>query len=164
MLAEDMVNEDHIRDRLVEKGEHLFRAPQELELEPFTKHEAAEWLVNDLADHPHAFVLASVMDQQIKSERAWIIPVRFQERLGSFSMETLLRLSESDVRHHMSEPAALHRYVDKISRFFFNAIQRIAHKYNSDGGGALVDGRGSPADLGLNFRASDLLDRVARLH
>ena len=63
-----MINETQIKDRLVEHGEALFKAPHE----PiqFTKHRDADRLLNDLGNHPHAFVLASVMDRQIKAERA----------------------------------------------------------------------------------------------
>jgi len=125
-----MTNEDRIRDRLVERGEALFRAPRESVR--FTEHDAADRLLNDLAHHPHAFVLASVMDRQIKAERAWFIPFRFMEKLGSFSMDTLLSQSEADVRRLMTEPEPLHRFVDMMATFFFRAVQRIAREHNSD--------------------------------
>lgn len=86
------MNEDRIRDRLVERGKALFSAPRELV--EFTNHDGADHLLNDLTHHPHAFVLGSVMDRQMKAERAWIIPFRFMEKLGSFSMETLLKQIE----------------------------------------------------------------------
>jgi len=103
-----------------------------LELVQFTKDDAADQLLNDLTDHPHAFVLASIMDRQIKAERAWFIPYRFKEKLGSFSMRTLLRQSESDIQRLMLEPEPLHRFVDIMSRYFFKAVRRIADQYDSD--------------------------------
>ena len=124
------MNEASIRDRLVEHGEALFKAPHDFVR--FTKHDDADRLLNDLTHHPHAFVLASVMDRQIKAERAWLIPFRFMEKLGSFSIDTLLNQSEADVRRLMTEPEPLHRFVDKMATFFFRAVQRIADKYRSN--------------------------------
>jgi endonuclease III len=125
-----MMNENKIRDRLVEHGEALFKAPSEFVR--FTNHDDSDRLLNDLSGHPHAFVLASIMDRQIKAERAWLIPFRFMEKLGNFSMETLLEQSESDVHRLMTEPEPLHRFVDNMATFFFKAIQRIAEQYDSD--------------------------------
>jgi endonuclease-3 len=125
-----MMNENEIRDRLIEHGEALFKAPAEFVR--FTKHDDSDRLLNDLSGHPHAFVLASIMDRQIKAERAWLIPFRFMEKLGNFSMETLLKQSESDIRRLMTEPEPLHRFVDNMATFFFKAIQWIADQYYSD--------------------------------
>lgn len=130
LLAENMMNENRIRDRLVEHGEALFHAPPEFVR--FTKDDSADRLLNDLTDYPHAFVLGSIMDRQIKAERAWLIPYRFMEKLGSFSMEKLVRQSESDIQHLMSEPEPLHRFVDIMSDCFFKAVRRIADLYESD--------------------------------
>ena len=126
----EMNTEDRIRDRLVEHGEVHFKALHSSVR--FTKHDCADRLLNDLDQHPHAFVLASVMDRQIKAERAWLIPFRFKEKLGNFTMDTLLEQSESDVRHLMTKPEPLHRFVDMMAGFFFRAVQRIAREYNSD--------------------------------
>lgn len=125
-----MSNEQNIRKRLVDHGTTLFRAPRK-QLK-FAGHEEADRLVSDLTGHPHAFVLASIMDQQVKAERAWMIPYRFHQKLGSFSMEALLNLSEADIRRHMTEPVILHRFVDKMARFFFRAVHRIADQYQSN--------------------------------
>ncbi len=124
------MNEDRIRDRLVGHGESLFRAPPEFVR--FTQNDAADRLLNDLSGHPHAFVLASIMDRQIKAERAWLIPYRFMEKLGDFSMGTLVRQSQSDIQRLMSEPDPLHRFVEIMSACFFKGIRRIADQYESD--------------------------------
>ena len=50
---------------------------------PLHKQEA-DALLNDLAHHPHAFVLACVMDRQIKAERAWAIPYRLARFSAGF--------------------------------------------------------------------------------
>ena len=124
------MNEKAIRDRLVEHGKELFRAPKQLI--QFTGKEKADSLLNDLENHPHAFVLACVMDRQIKAERAWLIPYLISQKIGEFSMESLSVLSEEDVRGLMSEPEPLHRFVDKMAVNFYSAVQRIANVYNSN--------------------------------
>ena len=146
------MNEARIRDRLIEHGETLIKAPREFAR--FTKHDDADRLLKDLTHHPHAFVLGCVMDQQIKAERAWIIPFRFMEKLGSFSMETLLRQSEADVRRLMTKPEPLHRFVNKMSTFFFKAVQRIAQQYNSDAS-LIWAGKPSLATVVSRFRECD---------
>ena len=92
------MNEGAIKNRLVEHGQSLFSAPR-AQLVALTNVIEADALLNDLDNHPHAFVLACIMDRQIRAERAWIIPYRFQEKLGSFSMTTLLALSLEDIQN-----------------------------------------------------------------
>ena len=104
------MNEKTIRDKLVEHGQTLFHAPKQLI--QFTKVQAADTLRNDLINHPHAFVLACVMDRQMKAERAWLIPYRISEKLGGFSMKDLYHLSRAEVIRLMSKPEPLHRFVD----------------------------------------------------
>jgi len=142
-----MMKEARIRDRLFERGEALFKAPPDFIR--FTKHTDADRLLNDLKGHPHAFVLASVMDRQIKAERAWLIPFRFMEKLGSFSMQTLLKQSESDIRRLMSEPEPLHRFVDIMSDCFLKAVQRIVQQYASD---ASRIWKGKPSSANVVYR------------
>jgi len=121
------MNENTIRDRLVEHGQTLFRAPKQL-IE-FTSEPQADALLNDLTDHPHAFVLACVMDRQIKAEKAWLIPYRISEKIGEFSIEVLSALSRADVNRLMTEPEPLHRFVDTMTDHFHSAVQRIKNNY-----------------------------------
>lgn len=125
-----MMDETAIKNRLVEYGEKLFNAPRKPH--QFTKVEEADRLLNDLDSHPHAFVLACIMDRQIKAERAWIIPYKFMEKLGDFSMLTLRSLSLDEVRDLMSKPEPLHRFVDSMAQFFYSGINRITSNYNDD--------------------------------
>jgi endonuclease III len=124
------MSENAIRERLVEHGQELFRAPKRL-IE-FTQRHDADVLLNDLATHPHAFVLACVMDRQIRAERAWLIPYEISQTLGGFSMDMLFKLSRADVIRLMSQPKPLHRYVEMMSGLFFSAVQRISSHYAND--------------------------------
>ena len=119
-----------IKNRLIEQGRSLYDAPREVN--KFTKIEEADRLLNDLDDHPHAFVLACIMDRQIKAERAWQIPYKFQKKLGDFSMETLRSLSLRDVLELMSKPEPLHRFTDHMAKFFYSGIKRITTDYGGD--------------------------------
>ncbi|HHT9132599.1 MAG TPA: hypothetical protein ACFYED_08935 [Candidatus Tripitaka californicus] len=57
---------------LIKRGSELFSSPYK-KVE-FTKDSEADDLLNNLKQFPHAFVLACVMDRQLKAERAWQIP------------------------------------------------------------------------------------------
>lgn len=117
------MNENNIRNRLIEHGQTLFQAPKQLI--QFTRVPEADSLLNDLEIHLHAFVLACVMDRQIKGEKAWLIPYRISEKLNGFSMNTLRNLSRADVNRLMTQPEPLHRFTDKMSGFFQLAVQHI---------------------------------------
>jgi endonuclease III len=142
------MNERAIRDRLVEHGQTLFSAPKELI--QFTKVAEADALLNDLENYPHAFVLACVMDRQIRAERAWLIPYRISERLGSFSVKALSNLSAADVSRLMSKPEPLHRFVETMSRLFCSAVHQISSRYK--GNAALIwSGHPSSAEVVYRF-------------
>ncbi len=98
----------------------------------FTSVSAANELLNDLVEFPHAFVLACVMDRQIKAERAWLIPYLVSEKIGEFTIRALSNLSESDIKRLLSKPRPLHRFVDVMSKNFYLAVQRIAIQYSGD--------------------------------
>jgi len=148
------VNDNAIRDRLVERGKTLYEAPKEFC--EFTSVPEADVLLNDLEHYPHAFVLACVMDRQIKTEKAWVIPYRISERLMSeqlgndFSMETLSKLSEADINRLMSQPEPLHIFVKKMSGIFYSAVQLISNKYAGNAARIWLD-RPSSAEVVYRF-------------
>ncbi|MFH0980458.1 MAG: iron-sulfur cluster loop [Planctomycetota bacterium] len=146
------MNEKSIRDRLVEHGQTLFRAPKQTI--QFTRVSDANALLNDLTSHPHAFVLACVMDRQIKAEKASIIPYRISEKLGGFSMAKLRLLSRADVTRLMTEPEPLHRFVDKMSGVFHSAVQRISEDYAGDAA-RIWTGKPSSAEVVYRFLEFD---------
>ena len=146
-------SEAWIRDRLVEHGKQLFNAPKQLV--HFTDDEAANALLNDLTGHPHAFVLACVMDRQVKAERAWLISYRFQQRLGGdFSIQRLTSLTLAEVKTLMSEPEPLHRFADKMGGLFHATVQRIVQQYDSDASRIWQD-KPSSADVVYRFLEFD---------
>jgi uncharacterized HhH-GPD family protein len=146
------MNEKAIRDRLLEHGQTLFRAPKQLI--QFTREPEADALLNDLTDHPHAFVLACVMDRQIKAEKAWLIPYRISEKIGAFSMGTLSALSRADVHRLMTEPEPLHRFVDTMTGHFHAAVQRIKNNYAGDAA-RIWAGQPSSAEVVYRFLEFD---------
>ncbi|OQZ02065.1 MAG: iron-sulfur cluster loop [Candidatus Brocadia sp. UTAMX1] len=121
------MNEKAIRDRLVDHGTTLFNAPKQFV--PFTKVREADDLLNDLTAHPHAFVLACVMDRQMKAEKAWLIPYKLLEKVQDFSMSHLHSLSRNDINLLMKHPEPLHRFVDKMTDCLYSAVQRIQDTY-----------------------------------
>lgn len=144
--------EKPIRDRLVEHGLNLFRAPKQFIY--FTREPQADALLNDLRHHPHAFVLACVMDRQFKAEKAWTIPQRISEKIGGFSMDALAMLSLEDVKHLMTKPLPLHRFVNIMAVHFYEAVQRIKAEYTGDAGRIWAD-RPSSAEVVYRFLEFD---------
>jgi hypothetical protein len=103
-----------IASLLVKRGEELFNAHPKHVI--FTNDPSADALLNDLDRHPHAFVLACVMDRQIKAERAWLIPYEISQAIGGFSFELLRELSLDDFRRLLREPKVLHRFPEEMPK------------------------------------------------
>jgi len=146
------MNTNTIRDRLIDHGHKLFHAPKKL-IE-FTREPKADALLNDLTKHPHAFVLACVMDRQVKAERAWLIPYRISEKIGEFSIETLSALSLADVNRLMKIPEPLHRFVDIMANHFYSAVQRLKTAYAGDAA-RIWSGKPSSAEVVYRFLEFD---------
>jgi len=151
-MKKQEINHNSIRDKLVGRGQTLFRAPKQLI--QFTKVPKPDALLNDLDAHPHAFVLACVMDRQVKAEKAWLIPYRISEKIGGFSMQALTRLSRADVNRLMTKPEPLHRFIDKMSDCFHSAVQRINNNYAGDAA-RIWKGKPSSAEVVYRFLEFD---------
>jgi len=114
---------------LIKRGEKLLNQPyQKVE---FTHNSLADDLLNDLTNYPHAFVLASVMDRQMRAEKAWLIPYEVSLEVGSFKISVLLSVSlegftEIFMRKH------LHRFNQDMAKYFHSAIHRISDRYKGD--------------------------------
>lgn len=141
-------NTELIRQVLLKRGRMLFHKP--FDEVPFTGKPEADALVNDLEHSPHAFVLACVMDRQIKAERAWLIPHEFRSRLGTFEFEALADLSLRRIRSLMTRPTPLHRFTEVMSECFYEAVKRIETQYGGNAGKIWMD-KPSSATVVLRF-------------
>ncbi|NLW30051.1 MAG: iron-sulfur cluster loop [Fibrobacter sp.] len=91
----------------------------------------ANSFLNDLENYPHAFVLACLMDRQIKAERASIIPVTIKGHLKTFEINDLSEYSLADYKKIFNEKK-LHRFNDTMAEIFYCGIQDIKRMYNGD--------------------------------
>jgi len=114
---------------LIQKGKELLNEPPKRC--EFTKNIEADNLLNDLAKYPHAFVLACIMDRQIRAERAWLIPFEISEEIGSFQFSDLLKLNLLNITE-IFKRNNLHRFNDVMARNMYQAIQRIHINYEDD--------------------------------
>ena len=81
---------DKIVSTLIKRGEELFNKP--FEKVTFSGNLDADNLRNNQRKYPHAFVLACIMDRQIRAERAWMIPYEIKTEIGTFDFQRLLNL------------------------------------------------------------------------
>jgi len=139
---------DRIARRLVELGQDLFQAPKTFM--EITKVPEADTLLNDIGNYPHFFVIACVMDRQFNSEKAWLIPYKISLKIGNPSFDAFSRLSQEEVKDHMSRPESLHRFVEIMSRCLFMAIGRIQKQYQGDASN-IWSGKPSSAELVYRF-------------
>ena len=122
--------DSQIASNLVEQGRDLLDAPPVIV--EFTRDEGADRLLNDLETYPHAFVIACLMDRQMKAERAWVIPFRLSERLGGFEFARLETLTQEQVHELMTKPTPLHRLGKAVSAPLYMAIRLIRDRYEGD--------------------------------
>jgi len=120
------MNKDEIVKILIQKGKELFNRPYKKI--QFTKNSEADDLLNNLKEYPHAFVLACLMDRQIKAEKAWLIPYEISKEIGGFEFSKLLRLNLSQIER-IFQIKNLHRFNDIMANFFYLAIQKIHNDY-----------------------------------
>jgi len=84
----------------------------------FTGNPEADKLLNDIETTPHAFVLACVMDRQIKAEKAWLIPYFIAKKLGSLEFRFLAGFSVEKINNLMTIPQPLHRFPEEMAKKF----------------------------------------------
>lgn len=116
---------------LVELGETYFKRKPDKELVFIPDDPHANKIIIDLKNHPHAFVLACLMDRQMNSERAWSIPIRVMEEIGDTSIEALASVSLSKYRK-MFTKNSFHRFNDTMSEVFYYAVNQIVDEYDGD--------------------------------
>lgn len=128
---------ERLRSKLVSEGE------AELDSPPgpiaYTANSEANALLRNLADYPHAFLTSCLMDRQSKASAAALIPFSIQGRLGTFAIDRLAQLSESDCVELFTQPSPLHRFPTKMAHIFHAGIQRVVQEYAGDAGQIWAD-------------------------
>lgn len=117
----------------------------------FTNDRDFDAKICNIVELPHLFVLACLMDRQIKAERAWEIPCIVCKELcgGDFSFEALTKLSEEEVINFFQE-RKLHRFNSDMAKVFVNAVEKIKTKYNGDAS-QIWEGENSSAEIIYRF-------------
>ncbi|OHB87923.1 MAG: iron-sulfur cluster loop [Planctomycetes bacterium RIFCSPHIGHO2_02_FULL_50_42] len=122
-------SQKEIVESLIKRGNELLKQPYK-KIE-FSKDPKADELLNNIREFPHAFVLACIMDRQIKAERAWLIPYEIYKEINSFEFSKLLLLDLNKTKEIFVRKS-LHRFNDMMAENFFFAIRKIHSDYNDD--------------------------------
>ena len=88
-------------------------------------------LLIDIENNPHVFFLGCLMQRQIGSNRAWHIPQKVFDILGTHEIEELSKYSVEKYEEIFNENK-LHIYNSKMAKAFHNAILDIKNRYNGD--------------------------------
>lgn len=131
----------NVESTLIEMGNRLYESESGYAV-PLGADADAEKLVRDLKNYPHAFVLACLMDRGVKEDRAWLIPKRIRDYLGSFEFRVLSEQS-LEYYHEAFATLHLHRYIKTMPTVFYRAIQKIKDDYGSDASRLWSDAPGS---------------------
>ena len=110
-------------------------------------------LISDLKNTPHAFVLACIMDLGIPAERAWQIPSKIKEGIGSFELKKLLEKKEK-IRSLFTGPPPLHWFHAKMAKRFINGMERIDKVYQGRAD-RIWQGNKSSGDIVCSFLEFD---------
>jgi endonuclease III len=134
------------------RGHELMQAPAQfnafVQVSTEQDQEVNQFL-NDLESHPHIFVLACLMDQQIRAERAWRIPYQVGQAIGNLSFSAFRALN-LDTLTQIFHSNGLHRFNDKMADVFYRALQRIEIEYGGHAANIWLD-QPSSARVVLRF-------------
>jgi len=140
--------EDHKEHILVTIGRNQFNN-LEREVIDFVTNPYINTLLNDIECHPHAYVLACLMNRQITAEKAWAIPYKVKEALGSFEIDVLGSQS-LEFYKELFVSQSLHRFSLKMAEVFHSAIHHIQENYDGDAS-RIWEGNSSSAAVVYRF-------------
>jgi endonuclease III len=115
---------------LVQIAKQRFNNPTS-QMVHFVDNVEANAILNDLEKYPHAYVLACLMDRQIKAERAWVIPYEIFNEVSSFEIEDLKCISLNEIKRIFNKKK-LHRFNDTMAEVFHLAVNDISIKYKGN--------------------------------
>lgn len=116
---------------IVRIGEERFYSLENKQIVHFVENDEANIFLNDIENYPHAFILACLMDKQVKSERAWEIPYKIRKIFGTFEINELAKVTLNEYIN-IFEKNRLHRFNKDSAKIFYDAIHKIIHDYNGD--------------------------------
>ena len=87
--------------------------------------------LQDLRNRPHFFLLACVMDSQIKYEKAASIPHAIAKEMGDDSFEAFAN-KPLEYYSELFQTKSLHRYNARMSKAFYLTVKRVKEQYDSD--------------------------------
>jgi len=125
----DPMSQQEIAEILIKNGKDLFDSPRSKN--NFTNNPDADQLLNNIDQFPHAYVLACIMDRQVKAERAWMIPYLICKDIGGYEFESLFE-KELMYFEDIFEKQQLHRFNDIMARNYYAAIRHIHEEYDDD--------------------------------
>lgn len=114
----------------------------------FVDNAEANDLISNLKDYPHAYVLACLMDRQVKAERAWMIPFEIKNTIGTFDFNELLNISLDEYKTIFNEHK-LHRFNDTMADIFHQALVHLQNKYDGD---ASLIWAGNPSSAAVVYK------------
>lgn len=97
----------------------------------FVDDKEANDLLNDITKNPHVYVLACLMDRQIRAERAWMIPQKIFDIIHTSDFNELQNVSENKFIKIFNDNN-LHRFNDSMAKIFYSGIQDIKTKYHGN--------------------------------
>ena len=119
----------------------------------FDDNDKQNKFLNDLENYPHAFVLACLMDRQVKAEMAWRIPFVIYEELETFDIHKLAKIDLSAYVDMFSGKnktgQKLHRFNDTMPSIFRDGVLGIIKKYNGNAANIWL---GKPSSASVVYR------------
>lgn len=94
-------------------------------------NDEANGILNNLEKYPHAYVLACLMNRQIKAERAWVIPYAIYKELNSFLLDDLAKIGLPELKRIFNSNK-LHRFNDTMALVFHDAVLKIKNEYEGN--------------------------------
>jgi endonuclease III len=115
-------------ERIIKIGLDLFNDKERVKVH-FLDDDRANDLLNDIDNNPHVYVLACLMDRQIKAEKAWLIPQKIFDILHTSEIDDLSKVPLEKYVEIFNENN-LHRFNNEMASIFYAGVQDIKIKYD----------------------------------
>jgi uncharacterized HhH-GPD family protein len=116
--------------RLVNEGTELLAQPRQAAV--FAYDPAADAILNDIDQHPQAFVLGCLANRMGKAQQAWKVPLRLHERFGTLDVSALAQKTGADWVRVAREPTPIHRRPELMAKVLQLGVQRLQDAYDGD--------------------------------